>query len=74
MVFLEPDGSTILSEFNYGEQVEDTSFGELAENNTFGFFDEPTPGKANTTQQFASAPGEEIQFDKTEDFLVAAFN
>ena len=65
MVFLEPDGSTILSEFNYGEQVEDTSFGELVENNTFGFFDEPTPGKANTTQQFASAPGEEIQFDKT---------
>ena len=65
LVFLEPDGSTILSEFNYGEQVEDTSFGELVENNTFGFFDEPTPGKANTTQQFASAPGEEIQFDKT---------
>jgi len=64
LVFLEPDGLTILSEFNYGEQVEDTSFGELVANNTFGFFDKPTPGAVNNTQQFASAPGEEIQFDK----------
>ena len=65
LVFLEPNGLTILSEFNYGEQVEDVSFGELVEANTFGYFDQPTPGAVNTSPQFATAPGEEVQFDKT---------
>ena len=65
LVFLEPSGLTILSEFNYGEQVEDVSFGELVEENTFGYFDLPSPGAVNTSPQFATAPGEEIQFDKT---------
>ena len=64
MVFLEPDGSTILSEFNYGEQVEDTSFGELVEKTHLDSSMNQHLEKQILPNNLHQ-PGEEIQFDKT---------
>ena len=64
LAFIAADGKTILSEFNYEEQVEDVSYGELGTDRTFGYFDNPTPGSSNRAPQFPNPPGEELQFDK----------
>ncbi|MCU0780693.1 MAG: lamin tail domain-containing protein, partial [Akkermansiaceae bacterium] len=55
---------TVASEFNYGTQVADVTFGLLPGESgyTYGYLETATPGKANTGLQAAGPPAEEVVF------------
>lgn len=55
----KPDGSTIVSSYNYPQQTGDVSYGTLGQDQTEGPFVNPTPGTTNTGPQgllFAEKP------------------
>ena len=47
LALVAPDGVTVLSEFNFGEQSGDVAYGELGHARTLGFLETPTPGEKN---------------------------
>jgi hypothetical protein len=59
-----PDGETVVSEYAYGPQVTDVSFGEKGNGRTRGYLETPTPGGVNRGLQAAGPPAEELHFDR----------
>ena len=65
LALVAPDGTTVLTEFNYAAQSEDIAYGELGQARTLGYLETPTPGAKNSGLQAAGPPAEDVQFDKT---------
>ncbi|MFT6178510.1 MAG: hypothetical protein ACJAQT_000582 [Akkermansiaceae bacterium] len=65
LALIAPDGTTVLTEFNYTAQAEDVSYGELGQSRSLGFLERPTPNAINSGMQAAGPPAEDVQFDKT---------
>ncbi|MFP6876421.1 MAG: CotH kinase family protein, partial [Roseibacillus sp.] len=51
LALVKPDGTTIASSYNFGQQIEDVSYGTLGQAQTLGFFGTPTPGTTNRAPQ-----------------------
>ncbi len=65
LALIAPDGTTVVTEFNYSAQAEDVSYGALGQARTLGFLETPTPNQINSGVQEAGPPAEDVQFDKT---------
>lgn len=59
-------GGVLASTFNYGQQVEEATYGLLASAGSFiyGYLETPTPGSRNTGLQAAGPPAEDVVFLK----------
>jgi hypothetical protein len=66
LALVKPGGTVLASEFAYGAQAEDISYGLLPEEAgfTYGYLETPTPGASNTGLQEPGPPAEEIVFLK----------
>jgi hypothetical protein len=64
LALVAPNGTTVLSEFSYGLQATDVSYGEKGEGRTLGYLETPTPGGLNGGLQAAGGPAEEVVFDR----------
>ncbi|MFN0129036.1 MAG: CotH kinase family protein, partial [Verrucomicrobiales bacterium] len=66
LALVRPGGTVLASEFNYGPQAEDVSYGLLPTGTSFayGYLETPTPGARNTGLQEAGPPAEEVVFLK----------
>jgi hypothetical protein len=65
LALVDPDGSTVLSEYTYADQSEDISYGELGSARSRGYLETPTPGWKNGGSQSPEGPAENAQFDRT---------
>ena len=65
LALVDPDGSTVISEYSYRDQSEDISYGELGNARSRGYFHTPTPGSRNGGSQSPEGPAEDVAFDKT---------
>ncbi|MEI7908681.1 MAG: CotH kinase family protein [Verrucomicrobiota bacterium] len=65
LALIKPGGSAA-SEFTYGPQAQDVSYGLLASGNgyAYGYLETPTPGSKNTGLQAAGPPAEDVVFLK----------
>lgn len=65
LALAKPDG-TVVSQFNYGAQAADVSYGFLGDGGglTYGYLETPTPGAANYGLQAAGPPAEEVVYLK----------
>jgi hypothetical protein len=66
LALVKPDTSPA-SEFNYGGQVADVTYGLLGDGtggHTYGYLETPTPGTTNLGLQAAGPPAEEVVFLK----------
>lgn len=63
LALLDPSG-TPLTEYPYGDQEEDISYGELGSGRILGYFESPTPGSKNAGLHAAGPPAEAPQFDR----------
>lgn len=61
---LAAPGGAIASQFDYGVQAEDVSYGMLGDGGSvsWGYLETPTPGRANCGLQAAGPPAEEVVF------------
>jgi hypothetical protein len=59
-------GGVLASEFNYGQQAADVSYGLLANGGgyTYGYLETPSPGSGNGGLQAAGPPAEDVVFLK----------
>jgi hypothetical protein len=64
LALVKPDGTTVATEFTYGEQAEDVSFGEKGTARTVGYLYPPTPGSANTGNIGDGPPAEDVVFSR----------
>ncbi|MCA9266416.1 MAG: lamin tail domain-containing protein, partial [Planctomycetales bacterium] len=53
LALVKPDGVTVVSEFEYGDQQTDVSYGLTSDFRNQRFFDTPTPGMPNTEEFLA---------------------
>ena len=65
LALLDPDGTTVLSEYQYDPQAEDIAFGELGPERSVGFLENPTPGERNEGLQGVGPPTEDVSFDRS---------
>jgi hypothetical protein len=66
-----PD-NTVASEFTYGPQVEDVSFGEQGNLRTTGYMFPATPGAKNDGQIAAGPPSEEVVWSRESGLITGA--
>lgn len=64
LALIAPDGVTVVSEFTYPPQEEDIAYGTLGSDQTLGYLETPTPGRANRGLQAPGPPAEEVAFDR----------
>jgi len=64
LALIAPDGQSVLSEYQYGAQVEDIAYGELGEERSVGFLETATPGERNAGLQGDGPPAESVEFDR----------
>ena len=66
LALVRPGGSSSASEFNYGAQAQDVTYGLLGSgsSHTYGYLETPTPGRKNQGLQAAGPPAEEVVFLK----------
>jgi hypothetical protein len=64
LALVKPGGTDVATEFNYGAQAQDVSFGESGAARTVGYMSPATPGAKNTTNVAANPPAEEIIFTR----------
>ena len=66
LALVKPDGVTIATEFTYGAQYLDVSYGEKGPGRTLGFFQVPTPGAkvSSTALQAADGPAEDVGWSR----------
>ena len=64
LALIAPDGITVVSEFNYLEQVQDISYGALGNNRSVGYLENPTPEAINSGLQADGPPAESVKFDR----------
>lgn len=64
LALLAPDGVTVVNEFNYGVQAEDTAYGAKGANRTLGYLESPSPGEANSGLQAIGPPAEDVEFNR----------
>jgi hypothetical protein len=64
LALVRPGGAELASEFVYGEQVEDISYGLMPSETglSYGFLESPSPGERNTGYQATGPPAEEVVF------------
>ena len=67
LALVKPDGVTIATEFLYGLQYEDVSYGEKGPARTLGYLQPSTPGVKvpYTTAQAAGGPAEDVVWSRT---------
>jgi len=64
LALLAPDGTTVLSEYQYDPQEEDIAYGELGPNRVIGYLETPTPGERNDGLVGDGPPAEDVVFDR----------
>ncbi|MEO8351069.1 MAG: CotH kinase family protein, partial [Chthoniobacteraceae bacterium] len=64
LALVKPGGVLIASEFSYGEQVADISYGAQGADQTLGYIDPPSPGVRNSGEQAGGPPSEEVVFSR----------
>jgi hypothetical protein len=64
LALIAPDGMTVRSEYTYGDQAEDITYGELGQARTRGFLETPTPGEKNLGLQATGAPAEDVVYSR----------
>jgi hypothetical protein len=75
LALVKPDGTTKTSEFNYGQQSEDVSFGTYGAAQTPKFLLPPTPGSANESAAVLTGdgpPAEEVVFSRPGGLISGA--
>jgi hypothetical protein len=72
LALVQPGGSVVASEFNYGHQYQDVSFGESGATRTIGYMYPATPGAKNTTNVAAGPPAEEIVYSREGGIITGA--
>ena len=64
LALIAPDGTTVVSEFDYLEQAQDISYGALGVNRSVGYLENPSPGAINFGLQADGPPAESVKFDR----------
>jgi hypothetical protein len=64
LALIAPDGTTVVSEFDYLEQAQDISYGALGVNRSVGYLENPSPGAINFGLQAEGPPAESVKFDR----------
>jgi hypothetical protein len=65
LALVRPDGTTVASEFSYGDQAADVSFGETGATRVRGYLYPTTPGTKNTPNVADGPPAEDVVFSRT---------
>ena len=66
LALVKPDGVTLASAFNYGQQYQDVSYGEKGASHTLGYLTPPTPGvfAPFSTYQAPQGPSEDVVWSR----------
>lgn len=72
LALVKPGGTVVASEFNYGQQAQDVSFGEAGLARTIGYMTPPTPGAKNSTNLAPNPPAEDIVFSREGGIITGA--
>jgi hypothetical protein len=66
LALIKSDGVTKASQFNYGPQYEDVSYGEKGQARTLGYFNVPTPGTRTpfSADQSPGGPAEDVVWSR----------
>ncbi|RYD34532.1 MAG: hypothetical protein EOP86_10760, partial [Verrucomicrobiaceae bacterium] len=71
LALVRPD-KTIASEYTYGEQKKDISYGEIGASRTQGYLETPTPGTKNISLVASGPPAEEVVYSQGGGLLTNA--
>lgn len=72
LALVKPGGTVVASEFTYGLQAEDVSFGESGAARTIGYMLPVTPGAKNSTNVAPNPPAEDVVFSRDGGIIAGA--
>ncbi len=64
VALVKPGGTVVASQFTYGRQVTDISYGTQGTDQTVGYIDPPSPGARNNGEQADGPPSDDVVFSR----------
>ena len=74
LALIKADGTTVASQFSYGPQYQDVSYGEKGQTRTLGFLQPASPGAKSSlsTVQAPGGPAEDVVWSRDGGIITAA--